>query len=281
MTEKTMEIGRMNRMRVVKALDFGVYLDGGELGEILLPKKYLNEDCKVGGEVDVFLYLDSEDRLIATTLPPLAMVGEFAFLKCVEVGPVGAFLDWGLLKDLLVPFREQRQKMEKGRHYIVRIYLDEKTTRIAASSRHGKFLNETPPDYKEGEEVDLLIAGEIAVGYKAIVNERHWGLLYRNEVFQPLKIGQRIKGYVTKIRDGKKVDLTLQKQGGEHIRDAAAIILDVLRAKGGFIPVTDSSSPEKIAAVFNLSKKAYKKAVGGLYKRHLITIEKHGIQLVE
>ena len=271
----------MNRMRVVKALDFGVYLDGGELGEILLPKKYLNEDCKVGGEVDVFLYLDSEDRLIATTLPPLAMVGEFAFLKCVEVSPVGAFLDWGLLKDLLVPFREQRQKMEKGRHYIVRIYLDEKTTRIAASSRHGKFLGDTPPDYKEGEEVDLLIAGEIAVGYKAIVNERHWGLLYRNEVFQPLKIGQRIKGYVTKIRDGKKVDLTLQKQGGEHIRDAAAIILDVLRAKGGFIPVTDSSSPEKIAAVFNLSKKAYKKAVGGLYKRHLITIEKHGIQLVE
>ncbi|MBU4203702.1 MAG: GntR family transcriptional regulator [Acidobacteria bacterium] len=276
-----MEIGRMNRMRVVKALDFGVYLDGGELGEILLPKKYLNEDCKVGGEVDVFLYLDSEDRLIATTLPPLAMVGEFAFLKCVEVSPVGAFLDWGLLKDLLVPFREQRQKMEKGRHYIVRIYLDEKTTRIAASSRHGKFLSDTPPDYREGEEVDLLIAGEIAVGYKAIVNERHWGLLYRNEVFQPLKIGQRIKGYVTKIRDGKKVDLTLQKQGGEHIRDAAAIILDVLRAKGGFIPVTDSSSPEKIAAVFNLSKKAYKKAVGGLYKRHLITIEKHGIQLVE
>ena len=268
-------------MRVVKALDFGVYLDGGELGEILLPKKYLNKDCRVGGDVDVFLYLDSEDRLIATTLPPLAMVGEFAFLKCVEVGEVGAFLDWGLLKDLLVPFREQRMKMEKGRYYIVRIYLDEKTQRIAASSRHGRFLGKTPPDYKEGEEVDLLIAGEIAVGYRAIVNNSHWGLLYRNEVFQPLKIGQKVKGYVTKIRDEKKVDLTLQKLGGEHIHDAAASILDTLREKGGFIPVTDSSSPEKIAAVFNLSKKAFKRAVGGLYKRRLVTLEKGGIRLVE
>lgn len=275
------EIGRINNLRVVKEVDFGVYLDGGELGEILLPQKYVvPEDYEKTGFLDVFIYLDSEDRLIATTEKPYAMVGEFAFLKVVAVNKFGAFLDWGLAKDLLVPYREQKLDMEEGRSYIVYIYVDEESQRIAATAKVDKFLDLTPTDYAEGEEVNLMIYKQTDIGYKAIINSAHWGVLYKNEVFQKLNIGEQIKGYIKKIREDGKIDLSLQKTGFEFIDETAKSILELLQAQNGFLPVTDKSSPETISDLLGISKKSFKRAVGSLYKKRIITLNDDGIRLV-
>jgi hypothetical protein len=275
------EIGKFNRLRVIKRLDAGVYLNGEELGEIFLPRSYVPESCRTGDIVDVFIFRDSEDHLIATTQRPYAMVGDFAFLKVVSVNPVGAFLDWGLQKDLLVPFREQKQKMEEGRSYIVYIYLDDRTSRIVASSKLDKFLDKQPVQLQEGQSVELLIYDRTELGYKAIISNSRRGVLYKNEVFQTLKIGQRITGYIKKMRDDGKIDLCLQKPGYENIDGVSEKIMDKLKAKGGFIPVTDKSSPEVIYTLFGVSKKTYKKAIGALYKKRLITIESNGITLIK
>jgi hypothetical protein len=274
-------IGKINNLRVVKELSFGMYLDGGEHGEILLPVRYIPKGCQVDDMIDVFIYLDSEDRIIATTEKPFAMVDDFALLRVVSVNEVGAFLDWGLLKDLLVPFREQKQKMEIGKWYIVKVYLDNLTKRIAASAKLDTFLDNLPPDYEDGQEVDLMICGETELGYKAIVNSIHWGMLYKNEVFVALEYGQRTKGFIKKVRDDEKIDVCLQKPGYGKIKDISERILDELKKHKGFMPVTDKSAPEIIYGLFGVSKKAYKSAVGGLYRRGLVTIENDGLRMIE
>ena len=275
------DIGKLNELKVVRKVDFGFYLDGGNLGEILLPKKYAPDGCKPGDRLKVFIYNDSEDRIIATTLMPDAMVGEFAYLKVVAVNSMGAFLDWGLPKDLLVPFREQKMPMKEGRFYLVRIYLDERTNRIVASLRLNDHLGRDPVEFQELQEVDLLICDRTDLGYKAIINNAHWGLIYADEVFQPLKMGQRIKGFVRKIRDDNKINLCLQKPGYGKVKDIAGTILETLEKEGGFIAVTDKSSPETIYKLFGISKKTYKKAIGAIYKKRLITIAPDGIKLID
>jgi uncharacterized protein len=275
------DIGKYNTLKIVKFTDFGVYLDGGELGEILLPRRYVPGDRRPGDRVDVFLYLDSEDRLIATTEKPLAVVGEFAQLKVNAVNNVGAFLDWGLPKDLLVPFREQRMPMVEGKRYFVFLYLDGETRRIVASAKIQKFIDSTPPAYKEGQEVDLLIVKRTELGYSAIINNAHWGVLYENEVFRELQPGERVKGYIRKIREDQKIDLRLHKPGYEKVEDLTDRILETLRGNGGFLDVTDRSTPEKIQALFGASKKSFKMAVGALYKKRLIALEEGGIRLID
>ena len=273
------EIGVFNNLKVIKEVDFGVYLDGGEHEEILLPRRYVPENCKVDDNIRVFIYLDSEDRFIATTETPYAMVGDFALLKVVAVESVGAFLDWGLLKDLLVPFSEQSPTMEIGKSYIVRIYVDKQSNRIAATTRLDRYLDNDPGNFHAGQEVELLICNQTDIGYKAIINGTHWGVLYSNEVFQPLKSGQKTTGYIKKVRDDNKIDLSLHKPGYERVDDITDTILNVLKEQGGFISVTDKSSPETIHKLFGVSKKTYKKAIGAIYRKRLITIENDGIRL--
>jgi len=273
------EIGKINNLKVVKILDFGIYLDGQELGEILVPRRYVPENCQVDDFLDVFIYFDSEDRIIATTIKPLAMVDEFAYLKAVSVNSIGAFLDWGLMKDLLVPFREQQQTMEEGKYYIVYVYMDKDTKRLAASAKLNKFLDNIPPDYEEGEEVDLLIVNQSDIGYNAIVNNTHWGILYNNEVFQQLMKGLRIRGYIKKVREDDKIDLFLQKPGYEKIDSISTKLLKKLEESNGYLNFTDKSEPEIIYQRLNISKKAFKMAVGALYKARLIRLTDQGIFL--
>ena len=275
------EIGKYNVLKVVKDLDFGLYLDGGEeLGEILLPRRYVPVNCTVDTELEVFIYLDSEDRLIATTEMPNAIVGEFAYLKAVSVGKIGAFLDWGLPKDLLVPFREQKANIEKDRSYVVYIYLDDESRRIAASSKIEKFLDNLPPNYEEGQEVELMIYHQSELGYKAIVNGTHTGMLYDNEVFRRLNKGEKVKGYIKKVREDDKIDLALEKPGYGKVDGIAQSILNVLKKSNGFLDITDKSPAEEISKRLGISKKNFKKAVGSLYKQRLINIENDGIRLV-
>ena len=273
------EIGVFNNLRVIKEVDFGVYLDGGEHEEILLPRRYVPENCKVDDNIRVFIYLDSEDRFIATTETPYAVVGDFALLKVIAIESVGAFLDWGLLKDLLVPFGEQSPTMEIGKSYVVKIYIDKQSNRIAATTRLDRYLDNEPGNFHAGQEVELLICNQTDIGYKAIINGTHWGVLYSNEVFQPLKSGQKIKGYIKKVREDNKIDLSLHKPGYERVDDITDTILNVLKEQGGFISVTDKSSPETINKLFGVSKKTYKKAIGAIYRKRLITIESDGIRL--
>ncbi len=272
-------IGKYNLLRVVKKVDFGIYLDGKTDGEILMPERYVPEGTEIDDVLNVFIYLDSEDRLIATTEKPYAQVGEVAFLKVKSVNNIGAFLDWGLMKDLLVPFREQKTDMTEGRSYLVFVYIDEKTNRIAASAKLDKFINKTAPQYAIGEEVDLILESETDLGYKAIINNSHWGMLYENEVFEQLEKGQRLKGYIKKIREDNKIDLSLHKPGYERVEPAEKAILEMLKEKGGKIDVTDKSDAEQIYQLFGVSKKTFKKAVGALYKKRLIILEPNQIKI--
>lgn len=275
------ELGKMNTLPVLRKSDIGLILDGGTLGDILLPKRYVSADSTPDDSIDVFVMRDSEDRLVATTQTPLAMVDEFAFLRAISVTGIGAFLDWGLPKDLLVPFREQKIKMREGDSYMVRIYLDRVSNRLAASSKLDKFLDQVPADYSDGEAVTLLVCAKTDLGYKAIINGAHWGVLFHNEVFQPLQRGQRLEGFIKCMRPDGKIDLCLQKPGYEKVTDLTDIILDYLKAQGGFMPLTDKSPPETIQARFGVSKKTYKKAIGALYKKRLIAFENNGTTLVE
>lgn len=273
------QIGKINQLEVLKELDFGIYLDGGELGEILMPKRYVPEGTMLGDYLEAFIYLDSEDRLIATTEKPLAQVEEFALLEVVSVAQVGAFLNWGLPKDLFVPFREQRKPMEVGEKYLVYVYLDTNTKRIAASSKIESYLDNIPVDYDENEEVDLIVIGETDLGYNAIIDNSHIGILYKNEVFQELNAGDRVQGYIKKIRPDGKIDLRLDKVGYEKIVGLADQIIDKLKQNNGFLPFTDKSSPEEIYRAFKVSKKNFKAAIGALYKQRLIVLEEKGIRI--
>ena len=277
-----MNIGQLNTLRVSKTVDFGLYLDAGRYGEVLLPQRYVPEGTEVDDEVEVFIYLDSEDRLIATTETPRIQVGQCALLKVVDTNRVGAFLDWGLPKDLLVPFREQEQPMEVGKSYVVYAHLDERTESIIASSRLHKYLSELGHYFKAGQVVDLTIYGRSELGYKALIGQTHLGQLYENETFQPLEFGQQLKGYIKQVRDDLKIDLSLQEPGQMHavIDDLSQQILTHLKERGGSSEFTDKTAPDLIYKEFKVSKGQFKRAIGSLYKQRLIKLEPGKTSLV-
>lgn len=277
----SIELGKYNRLEVVKEVDFGMYLDGGEEGEILLPSRYVPQGCKVGDELDVFIYLDNEERLVATTLTPLVQVGQFACLEVAWVNQYGAFLHWGLMKDLFVPFREQKMKMEVGKKYVVHAHLDDESYRIVASAKVERYLSKERAAYRPGEEVDILVWQKTDLGFKAIINNAHAGLLYESEVFQPLHTGMTMKAYVKQVRDDGKIDLMLQKPGQAKVEDFSVTLLEYIREQGGHTPLNDKSPAEEIYAAFGVSKKTFKKAVGDLYKKRLVVLAEDGITSVE
>ena len=274
------ELGKVNRLTVKRIRDYGAHLDGGELGDILLKYNDVPENCLAGDEVEVFVYADREERLRATTSLPYATVDEFALLPVVANTSTGTYLDWGLEKDLFVPKSLQQVQMEVGKSYLVYIFIDEFTHRVTASTKIDKFLSCEPPDYQNGEEVELVIYDQTDLGYKALVNSSHSGIIYENEVFQELSIGQHLQGFIKKIREDQKIDLTLQRLGAKGAEDVSKTILQAIIKRGGKINVTDKSPPEEIYAMFGVSKKIFKKAIGALYKRRLVTIEVDGIKQV-
>ncbi|HIJ78254.1 MAG: S1-like domain-containing RNA-binding protein [Desulfobulbaceae bacterium] len=275
------QIGRFNKLKVKRTRDYGVHLDGGESGDIILKYREVPKDCQAGDEIEVFLYQDRDDHLRATTQKPLVTVGQFACLRVVGSTPTGAYLDWGLDRDLFVPIREQREAMTTGKSYVVFVFLDEKNNRITASSKLDKFLSMESWSFKEGQEVELIIYDQTDLGYKAIVNHSHGGMIYQNEVFQKLAIGQQLKGYIKKIREDLKIDLSLQKPGYQGVDNISKVILQVLTDHGGHLTITDKSEPEAIYALFGVSKKIFKKAIGGLYKKRLIAIDASGVRLIK
>ncbi|WP_270540289.1 S1 RNA-binding domain-containing protein [Bacteroides zhangwenhongii] len=275
------ELGKFNQLEVVKEVDFGVYLDGGEEGEILLPTRYVPEDCKIGDILNVFLYLDMDERLIATTLTPFVQVGQFACLEVSWVNQYGAFLNWGLMKDLFVPFREQKMKMQVGRKYVVHAHLDEESYRIVASAKVERYLSKEKPEYAAGEEVNILIWQKTDLGFKAIIDNKYSGLLYENEIFSSIETGMEMKAFVKQVREDGKVDLILQKPGFEKVDDFAKTLLDYIKEQGGRIHLNDKSPAEDIYDTFGVSKKTFKKGVGDLYKKRLIALHEDGIALVE
>lgn len=281
--ENTMlDIGRYNRLQVIKEVDFGYYLDSGEeqWGEILLPFGSAPKAVELYDWLEVFIYFDSEDRVIATTQRPHAIVGEFNLLRVASVEPVGAFLDWGLQKDLLVPFGEQKVRLKAGRSYIVHVFRDDVSGRIVASTRLDKFLSREPGDYEIGQAVELLITRETELGYKAIIDGSHWGFLYQNEVFRKLRVGQKLGGYIQKVREDGKIDLSLTATGYEKVGGIAEAILRLLAKKNGFLPVTTKTSAQEISDLFGVSKKNFKMALGSLYKQRLVSVDEDGIRLL-
>lgn len=284
MTAQLVKIGRHNRLKVANIVGFGVFLDGMQFDEILLPKRFVPENCKVGDELDVFVYLDSDDCLIATTETPFAQVGEFACLKVKQVNPVGAFMDWNLGKDLLCPYPEQRLRMEADKPYVVYLYQDDKTRRIVASSKINRFMSTETPTYKNGEPVSLLISDRTDLGYMAIINNNHQGLIFDQEVqeagSQPIRIGMNMDGFVKRVREDDKIDLCLKKPGFDKgvVSELGQKILDKLKANLGYLPINDKTDPVIIKKQFGVSKRVFKMALGGLYKHRLITIEEKGIR---
>ncbi len=274
-------IGRYNSLQITKYTDFGLYLDGGADGEILLPKRYIpkGEELEVGDWLNVFVYLDSEDRLIATTQKPKVQVGGFASLKVAEINRVGLFLDWGLPKDLLLPHSEEKRPLQVGDYCVVYVYLDQRTRRITATARLDRYLDKTPARYAPGQEVDLLVVEQTDMGFKAIINNEHWGLIHNNEVFKFLRSGMRERGFIREVRADGKISLSLQPVGREAASSLSEQILAKLREAGGQLPLSDKSSPEQISSLFGVSKGNFKKAIGGLYKQGLIVIEADGIRL--
>lgn len=273
------QIGKMNKLSIKGMQAYGMHLDGGASGDILLRGTSALPTYQAGATIDVFVYVDREQRLLASMQKPFAVVGEFAALRVVTSSAAGAFMAWGLESDLFVPKSEQQDNMREGKYYVVFIFVDEKTNRIIASSKLDKFLNLQPPRYQEGEEVDLLVYAKTDLGYSAVVNSCHAGMIYENEVFQKLALGQRLQGYVKKIRDDRKIDLRLQRTGVQGVDDISQTILNTLKDHGGMVAVTDKNPPEDIYAMFGVSKKVFKKAIGALYKKRLLVIDSDGIKL--
>ena len=276
-----LKLGQKNKLKAAWKVDFGMYLEGGGYdGKILLPERYVPEDLEVGDEIEVFLYLDNEERLVATTIEPKAMVGDFAYLEVAWVNEYGAFLDWGLMKDLFCPFREQKRRMQQGQSYIVHVHIDEDSYRIMASAKVEKFLAPLPHDYTAGREVELLIWQKTDLGFKVIIDNGYAGLLYDTQIFCNLHTGDRVKGYISNIRPDGKVDCALQKTGRVHTENFSARLLRYLETQGGRCHLGDKSDAEEIKQQFGVSKRTYKQAIGDLYKRHLIEITDSGIVLL-
>lgn len=276
------EVGKYNELEILRSTSVGLYL-GDESGEdILLPIKYSPEEFEIGDKLNVFVYRDSEDRKIATNLTPKIQMHEFALLEVKEMTQLGAFLDWGLEKDLMVPFSEQKVNMQTGRWYVVYLDLDEKTDRLYGSAKLDKFLEKENITVKEGDEVDLVVYHHSELGYSAIVNNLHNGLIYDNEVFQRLHVGQKLKGFVKLVRPDNKLDISLQPIGYEKAKEVNTdMILRLLKEDQGFLPFGDKSTPDEIYATFGISKKAFKKAIGALYREKQIVIEEEGIRLLD
>lgn len=274
------KLGDYNTLKIVKSVDFGLYLDGGNAGEILLPTRYVPKNAKIGDELEVFIYLDQDEKLVATTLHPLAKVGDIACLEVAWVNEYGAFLNWGLMKDLFCPFREQKMRMQKGYHYVVYVKEDEESHRLIATAKVDKYLYTDRPPYKHGDAVDILIWQKTDLGFKAIVDNHYQGLIYEDQIFQPLHTGDRMTAYVDHIRQDNKIDITLQPTGRRQTEEFSEILLRYLQENDGHCDLGDKSPSELIADRFKVSKKVYKKAVGDLYRRRLITISDNGIDLV-
>ena len=277
-----LKLGKRNLLKVLRIKEHGVYLEGGDIGDILLPKRYVPEGTKVGDTLDVFLYLDQEERPIATTETPLAKVGDFAYLKCTWVNEYGAFLDWGLMKNVFCPFHEQKKKMEIGESYIVYLYIDKESYRIAATAKVDRWLdnpNETG-GLRPGQHVSLLVWQKTDLGFKVIIDNHFGGLVYQDQIFQYIHTGDRIDGYIQNVRPDGKVDVTLQPTGRRLTTDFAETLLQWLKDNGGHCDLGDKSDAEDIKRRFQVSKKTYKRAIGELYKRRLITLEETGISLV-
>ncbi|MNF64709.1 hypothetical protein D3C85_799040 [compost metagenome] len=274
-------IGRMNSLQVVKHTDFGLYLDGGADGEILLPKRYIPKDTpsEVEDWLNVFIYLDSDDKLIATTESPKVQVGQFASLKVVDINRVGLFLDWGLPKDLLLPHSEEKRPLQVGDYCVVYVFVDKRSKRITATARLDRYLDSVPPTYTVGQEVDLLVVESTDMGFKAIINGKHWGLIHKNELFKFMRSGMQEKGFIKEVRADGKISLSLQAVGQEAASSLGEQILAKLREHDGVLPLNDRSSPEAISALFRVSKGNFKKAIGGLYKQGRIVIHDDRIEL--
>jgi len=274
------EIGTFNKLQVVKQVDFGVYVDGGELDTILLPKRYVPEGCEIGDWVDVFLYFDSDDLLIATTETPKVQVGDCAMLTVVDINHAGAFMDWGLPKDLLVPYNEQQKPMEVGYSYVVHVFHDQNSDRIAASTKLSHHLDEETVWLKPRQAVNLLIAGRTELGYKAVIDNKYLGLIFRADAFRPLKIGERLPGFVKSIRKDGKIDLLISQATLQVDHDLVDQIIRHLTEVGGESSLTDKSNPDDIYRTYKVSKKKYKQALGSLYKSKRISLSAEKIQLI-
>lgn len=275
-----LHLGIKNTLRILRGTTVGMFLGDDEDNDVLLPKKYVPEDAMVGDDIEVFIYKDSEDRIIATTLEPKIQLNEFACLQVKAVTAIGAFLDWGLEKDLFVPFREQNKKMEEGRWYAVYLYLDEETERLVASCKVNRYFEKENIDLQIGQEVDLLIFEETELGLNAVINNQYKGLIYENEIFQRIKVGTRTKGFIKNIREDFRIDLSLQKQGYANVEPNAERILEKLKANNGFLDITDKSDANYVMYQLEMSKKTFKKAIGALYRQRIVRLEEDGIYLV-
>ncbi len=274
-------LGRINQLIILRESDHGFYLDGGPLGEILLPTREVPADVEQGDEVTVFVSRDSEDRIVATTQLPLCQAGEYAGLRVIEVNDrIGAFLDWGLPKDLLLPFAEQSKKVGTGQKVVVRVIIDEKTDRIIATTKLGRYLDKVSPRYEAGQPVSLMVLEKTPLGYAAMIDRKHRGLIHSSEVHRELEPGEELQGYVRALREDYKIDLSLEPVGYGRVTDLSDRILETLRARGGNIAIGDQSSPELIRDTFGTSKKAFKQAAGRLYKKKLVEIGPDHIKLV-
>jgi predicted RNA-binding protein (virulence factor B family) len=272
--------GELNTLKVARRAEQGYYLVDEKENDVLLPNNTTPEGLEFGEMIEVFIYRDSDDRIIATTEIPLVMAGEFACLEVVGTSQIGAFLDWGLMKDLFVPFREQKSRMQVGKSYVVYVFLDTESDRVVASSKIERFLNLASHQFESGQMVDLMIYEETDLGFKAIINKSHTGVLYENEIFQALRIGQKVEGFIKKIRDDGKIDLALQRPGQTYADSIVETLINKLKENKGFLAVTDKTQPEVIYAMFGFSKNNFKKAIGALYKKKLILIEDEGIRLI-
>jgi predicted RNA-binding protein (virulence factor B family) len=275
------KIGERASLTILREKPFGLFLDGGELGEILLPRREMPLQWQLGEPVEVFIYLDSEDRPVATLKHPKAMPGEFARLKVVASTAIGAFLDWGLPKDLLVPFREQSMRMEVGKTYVVRVLVDEKSGRIIATTRLSRYLDQSPPEWQSGDSVDLMIYGKTDLGYKAIIAGSHSGLIFASEVFQKLQPGERLKGYIAAVRPDGKIDLRIQPPGRERVSDLEEIILKEIAARGGFWAIGDHTPADEVREELGVSKRTFKQATGALLRKRKITLTERGLRLTD
>lgn len=273
------DIGRFNILKIARTTKVGLYLTDGE-NDVLLPNKYVPKEYEIDQELEVFVYLDHEERPVATTLEPYIFLNEFALLRVNYTNQFGAFMDWGMEKDLFVPFKEQARPMEQGKRYLVYMYIDEKTKRLVASSKTNQFLDNKDITVEVGEEVDLIVSHITEVGINVIINEKHKGLLYKNEVYDDLRTGDRIIGYIKNIRPDGKIDVSATKLGFDKVEPSAQYILDELKASRGFLRLNDDSHPEDIKTVLKMSKKTFKKAIGTLYKQKLIDIKEDGIYLL-
>lgn len=274
------KLGDYNLLKVSRKVDFGLYLDGGDEGDILLPSRYVPKNARLGDELEVFIYLDQDERPVATTQKPFARVGEFAHLEVAWINEYGAFLNWGLMKDLFCPFREQKRRMELGASYIVYVTVDEESYRMMATAKVERYLDKERPQYKHGDEVELLVWQKTDLGFKVIVDNRYSGLVYKDQIFRNIRTGERLRGYVDHVRQDGKIDITLQPTGRRHTEDFSDVLLEYLKNNNGRCNLGDKSPAELIADRFKVSKKTYKKAVGDLYRRRLIVITDAGIELV-